>query len=101
MAWRSDSIRLLQQCEQFIHHGGDAVQVVRLGVDGEGDLLAELAEGVLALVPVGVIGEGLADLAADRFGCGDLGVKKGAIDEPGETVEASLGLLLLSGPEQK
>ena len=64
------------------------------GHEGEGDLLAQLAQGGFAALPVGVSAEGGADLGAHGLGVGDMGIEQPAVVEEGERIKPFIGLLL-------
>ena len=49
--------------------------------DLRNDLFAEFAQGVFASLTIGMINEGLANLAALSFGVLDLRIEQAAIDE--------------------
>ena len=54
-----DPVRLFQHREQFVDQRGYLVEVVSFSEDGKCHLLAQLAQGVLAPLPVGILDEGL------------------------------------------
>jgi len=64
------------------------------GHEGEGDLLAQLAQGSFAALPVGVSDEDGADLVVQGLGVWEIGFKQPAVDEEGERIKPFIGLLL-------
>ena len=73
----SDPVCLFKQAEQVVHDARYPVGIVRLGVDGKGDLFAKLAHFPVALLPVRKLHERHPGLPADLFSMFDLFVEQG------------------------
>ena len=73
------------------------IELLAGGHEGEGDLLAQLAQGSFAALPVGVSAEAGADLGAQGLGVGEIGFEQRAVDVEGERIKPHIGLFLDPG----